>query len=130
MTSKLMLQIAMGVLGVIPIVTALPEIYRGLPASFIAAGDENAGRDSDYRYWAAIWVAMGAGLYLLLPRIESETLMSRTIMGGIIFGGLSRLFGAVQRKYPLKGRLRGALFIELVIIPALVVWQSLVASGK
>lgn len=126
MSSKLVFQILLALIATVPILTASPAALKGLPVDSL--GNE-PHYDNEYRYFAAIWVGLGFSLYLLIPHIESQTFMFRTICGIIFFGGLSRINGMIQRRYSLPSNLRVALFVELVLVPVMVAWQSTFAIG-
>jgi uncharacterized protein YjeT (DUF2065 family) len=82
--SRRLLQIATGLLALVPIVTgAITMLGTGDP--LYASSDIPAlpVLDSNLRFFGGLWLGLGVALYWLLPRIERETALFRTIWGAI-----------------------------------------------
>ena len=127
MTSKLMFQIVLGGMAIVPLATGIPVLLRGLPHSF--SSDPNYPKlDSAHRFNATIWSVMGIACYLMIPNIESQGFMFRILMAAIFCGGFARLLSVWKGKYSIQPWLMGPLFAELVMAPILLFWQMHIAS--
>jgi len=122
MSSKLLLQIILGVMALIPLTRGLPGALRGLPET-LSKTDGFPQLDSDARFWATIWTTMGCSCYLMIPHIESHSLMFRTLMAAIFLGGISRLLSLRKYRYAVQIWLVVPLIAELIIAPLLAIWQ-------
>ena len=62
----------------------------------------------------------------LIPGIERRTWAFRALTFVVVIGGLARLYAYAQRGDP--GAMRGALAMELLVTPALCLWQARIAA--
>src|SRR5260370_17496250 len=86
------LQIAMALLGAIPVVTGIIAMFGLSDPLYAPAGiPSNAVLDSNLRFFGGIWLGLGLSLYLLIPNIEKQTLLFRVLWGMIFLGGIGRL---------------------------------------
>jgi len=85
-----------------------------------------ADLDSHFRFLSGGFLVVGLGFYSCLPGIERRTGRFRLLAGLVWAGGLARLWSLVVAGAPTLPHL-AALGLELLVIPALVLWQTRVA---
>jgi hypothetical protein len=124
MSERRALQIVVAVASLIPICAGAAGVLLG-PAMVDAAGAPIAA-DSHYRYLSGLLLGIGLAFATAIPRIETRTSRVRLLTAIVVAGGLGRLLSLVLRGYPDKPMLLG-LAMELVVTPALAVWQARVA---
>ncbi|MEL7130553.1 MAG: DUF4345 domain-containing protein [Pseudomonadota bacterium] len=86
---KLVLQIALGVLSLIPLFFAGMGIFQGA-GRFLPDGAP-ADLDNQFRYLSSIYLIVTALIWWMLPNIERHTVPLRIVAGVIFLGGLARL---------------------------------------
>ena len=79
--------------------------------------------DSHYRYLSGILLGIGLAFLASIPRIERSGTIFRTLGFIILVGGLARLLSFFDAGVPGVGH-RFGLVMELVVVPAIVVWQA------
>jgi hypothetical protein len=90
--NKRWLQIATGLLGVIPVVTGIITMFGlGDPIYAAAKIPANALLDSNLRFFGGVWSGLGLALYWLIPGIDRQTVLFRVLWGMIFLGGIGRL---------------------------------------
>lgn len=82
--------------------------------------------DNHFRYLSGLLLAIGFGFLSCVRNIEHKTGRVRLLGGLVVVGGLARAIGVVATGYPGLIMI-AALVMELVITPALCVWQARVA---
>lgn len=82
--------------------------------------------DSHYRYLSGLLLGIGIGFAICIPRIEERAPLYRFLGMIVVVGGLARLISLVQYGWPGVGH-RFGLAMELVVVPALMLWQARVA---
>jgi hypothetical protein len=92
----------------------------------IGPGESAPDLESHYRYLSGLFLAIGLVLLSCVPRIEARTRRFRWAAGAVVLGGLARLIGLTFADSPSAPHLVG-LGAELVLTPALVLWQARVA---
>jgi hypothetical protein len=83
------LQIAMALLGVIPVLTGIIGMFGLSDPLYASVGiPANAVLDSNLRFFGGVWLGLGLSLYLLIPNIEKQTFSFRVLWGMIFLGGI------------------------------------------
>lgn len=123
--SKRCLQAVVAVLGTVPVAAGTAGVILG-PAAFSDAGAWPIDLDSHVRYLSGIFLALGLTFYATVPSIERKTALFRLAAALVVAGGLARLLGLIVNGVPSAPHVAG-LTLELVVVPALAVWQGRVA---
>lgn len=85
-----------------------------------------ADLDSHFRFLSGIFLCVGLGFFSCLPGIDRKGARFRLLAGLVWTGGLARLGSVVIAGAPTLPHLAG-LGMELLVVPALVLWQAEVA---
>ena len=107
-------------------ITAVIPVSGGLVGAIEGVRGQSAALDSHYRYLSGLLLGIGLLFWSLVPGIERRTWAFRALTFVVVVGGLARLYAYEQRGDP--GALRWALATELLITPALCLWQARVAA--
>jgi hypothetical protein len=83
--------------------------------------------DSHFRYLSGLLLGIGIVFLASIPRIETRTVIFRTLGAVIVVGGLARLLSLVESGVPGRGHQFG-LVMELIVVPLIVLWQGRVAK--
>ena len=113
------LQAAVALAALVPVTAGALGVIagaRGQPASF----------DSHFRYLSGLLLGLGLVFWSLVPGVERRTWAFRALTFVVVIGGLARLYAYAQRGDP--GAMRGALAMELLVTPALCLWQARIAA--
>jgi hypothetical protein len=121
---KRLLQVAVALGSLVPISAGASGIVLG-PA-MVDAGAVPLGADSHYRYLSGLLLGIGIAFATAIPAIEHRTARVRLLTAIVMTGGLGRLFSLLAHGAPDKPML-AALVMELVVTPALALWQARVA---
>jgi hypothetical protein len=121
------LQICLGVLAAVPLASGLWGMIAG-PAGLPGGGHTSASVDSEYRFTNAFWFVAGCVVCWAIPQVERATAVLRVVLGAAFVGGLARLLAMIASGAPHPVFL-GALVIELVVVPFVLVWQSRVTGS-
>jgi Domain of unknown function (DUF4345) len=78
--------------------------------------------DSEYRFLNVVWLAVGVGLLWSLRKPGQRAVFTRAILLTLIGGGLARLVSVAAVGLP-PGIFAGSLLVELIVIPALLIWH-------
>ncbi len=124
MNQRRALQIIVAVGSLIPIGAGLAGVVLG-PTLVDAAGVPNAA-DSHFRYLSGLLFGIGIAFAMTIPGIERRTARFRLLTAIVVAGGLGRFFSLVTHGVPGKPML-AALVMELMVTPALALWQGRVA---
>lgn len=112
--------------GFVPVAAGLAGVLEG-PSAFGGAAPASAGTDGHFQYLSGLLFAIGLSFWLAVPNIERKTMMIRSLGFLVVVGGFSRLSSLLTDGAPGRAMLF-ALAMELVVTPALVVWQGAVAK--
>lgn len=126
MTSRRLLQIAVGVFGCIPVFAGLAGVILG-PGMTQDSGSVDL--DSHFRYLSGLLLGIGLVFWWQIPNIESAGRLFRILTLIVFVGGLARLLGVVLHGWP-PGPMAFALVMELGVTPALCLWQTRIGTGE
>lgn len=118
---RLLLQIVIGIIALVPIFVGLNGIFRG-PDMLVKAYNYPIQVDSHFRYLSGLPVAMGVLLLRSLPTIDRDGNDLRRVSLLIFIGGLGRLWGLIS--VGLETGAVVATFVELFILPFVCLWQN------
>jgi Domain of unknown function (DUF4345) len=124
-SEKRLLQLAVALGSLVPISAGAAGIILG--PEMIDAGAVPLGADSHYRYLSGLLLGIGIAFATTIPKIEHRTARFRLLTAIVVTGGLGRLVSLLARGAPDKPML-AALIMELVVTPALALWQGRVAA--
>jgi hypothetical protein len=127
--SKRKLQVATAILAAVPVVTgliAMTGVGDPLYASLNLPHD--ATLDSNLRFFAGVWLGLGFAAFWLVPRIDRETALFRTVWLMIFMGGVGRLLSLLMTGMPYPPFV-GFTLLELIGAPLFIWWQSVVARS-
>ncbi|MEU4448603.1 DUF4345 domain-containing protein [Actinosynnema sp. NPDC050801] len=115
-------QAVVAVLGLFAAVTGLLEVVLGPSVLLPGSPEPGPTLDSNYRFFSAMWLAIGVALLSVVPRVREATTVLRFVGAAVFVGGLARLVSwlTVGQPHPLMLVL---LAIELIVGPVLVWWQ-------
>lgn len=121
-----LLQIAVAVAALVPITAGLAGILGG-PTVF---GPDARGvtLDSHVRYLSGLLLGIGLAFWSFIPRMTQVTREVRLLTALVVLGGLARLLSLVLFGMPSAGMMFG-LVMELVVTPALCLWQGRIARS-
>lgn len=123
---KRLLQCVIVVLALIPVSAGLAGIVAG-PAFLALEAPWPADLDSHLRFLSGVFFGVGIAYWTCVPGIERKTARFRLLAAVTVCGGLARLASLAIAGPPSIGHLVG-LVMELVVVPALVLWQARVAA--
>lgn len=125
-TEKRLLQCAVALAALVPLSAGGLGVIR---SAAMLAGVEPPlpiDLDSHYRYLSGLLLGIGLAFLVAIPRIEANAVLVRALGGVVIVGGLARLLGLILAGPPGPGH-RFGLVMELIVVPAILVWQARVA---
>lgn len=120
MCERSLLQICVGVAGIVPVAAGMAGILLG--PEFVNAAVET-GADSHFRYLSGLLLGIGFGFWSTIPRVEANGKRFRLLSFVVVAGGLARLISLVAIGLPPFG-MRAALVMELGVTPLLCLWQG------
>ena len=124
-TEILLLKWAVALGCFVPLSAGLGGVITGTSLLEVAAPDISL--QSHFRYLSGLLLGIGIVFALLIPHIERRTLEVRLLTFIVFIGGLARLYGVVADGWP-DMPMRLALVMELVVTPALCLWQGRIAK--
>lgn len=127
--SRRLLQAVLVVLGGVATGTGGAMIALGAEGFVPGAGPTSASVDSELRFYAVWWAALGPILWRAVPNVEREDPTLRAACALTMLGGVARLLATRSsgRPHPL---FQGLTVFELVAPPLLLAWQrSVRATG-
>lgn len=121
---KLGLQIVLGLLSLIPLVSGMQNIGGG--AAVLAGEPVSAALDSQFRYFYTFYLSLTGLIWWMIPNIEKHGTPVRILIGAIFLGGLARAYSLVQLGHP-GPQLYAGMIIEFALI-IIIPWQAIVAK--
>ncbi|WP_053722234.1 DUF4345 domain-containing protein [Saccharothrix sp. NRRL B-16348] len=120
-------QVVLVLLGLFVAGTGLLEVVLGPSVLLPGSPRPEPTLDSNYRFFAAMWLAIGVALLSVVPRVREATTVLRFVSAAVFVGGLARIASwlAVGQPHALMLVL---LAIELIVPPVLVLWQRRLAA--
>lgn len=121
------LQVTTAVLAAIPVGTGLVTMM-GLADPIYASANlpANALLDSNLRFFGGVWLMAGLAMLWLLPRIDTETALFRTLWLMVFAGGIGRLLSMAWLGLP-PWPFVGFTILEIVGAPLCLAWQARLA---
>ena len=127
--SKRALQIVTAVLALVPVATGLIGLLGTGDPLYVAEHVPRAPLvDSNLRFFAGVWLGLGAALLWTVPKVETQTVLFRAIWAAIFIGGLGRLLSMVFVATP-PAPFIGFTALEILGAPLFIYWQARVASA-
>ena len=121
------LQQTVGILSLIPVSAGLFGVVFG-PEGLL--GDRvSVSADSHFRYLSGMLLGLGICFWSTVPAIETKTGRFRLLTILVVIGGLGRLIGLGVTGVPSLFML-GGLVMELLVTPALCLWQTRIANAS
>jgi hypothetical protein len=126
---KRLLQLAVTVCSLVPIGAGAAGIIMG-PA-MVGAGAADGARDLDshFRYLSGLLLGIGLAYLLVVPGIERRRPQFLLLGGIVALGGIGRLIALLATGVPSSAMIFG-LGMELVVTPALTLWQFRVSAPE
>lgn len=119
-----LLQQTVAIGAVIPVAAGL---YGVLFGQALTGDAVSISAESHFRYLSGLLLGIGLCFWSTVPGIEIKTGRFRLLTLIVVIGGLSRLIGLVLTGLPSLFMM-GGLIVELVVTPALCLWQTRVAN--
>lgn len=120
------LQIAVGLGGCVPVGAGLAGVLSG--GGFVGAALD-AAADSHLRYLSGLLLAIGLGFWSTIPRITEHGGRFALLTAIVVAGGLARLLALPLAGWP-GVPMAAALVMELLVTPALFLWQRRLARAR
>jgi Domain of unknown function (DUF4345) len=115
------LQICVALGGLVPVGAGLAGIWLG-PRLASGVTDVAIPLDSHFRYLSGLLLAIGLGFWSTIPDIATAGARFRLLTALVVVGGLGRL-ASLLAVGPPDASMGFGLAMELVITPALALWQ-------
>lgn len=122
------LRIVCSVLALIPLVTGAigllgtsDPLYAGTPANVLL--------DTNLRFFAGVWLAIGIALLWAIRRLDTEAALFRAIWGMIFLGGVGRLISMAALSPP-PAPFIGFTVLEIVGAPMILWWHARVTMSR
>jgi Cu/Ag efflux pump CusA len=119
-----LLQQAIAIAATIPVAAGL---YGVLFGQALTGDAVSISAESHFRYLSGLLLGIGLCFWSTLPSIENQTGRFRLLTLLVVIGGLGRLIGLALTGLPSLFMM-GGLIVELIIAPALCLWQTRVAN--
>ena len=122
--AKRALQIVTAILALVPIVTGLIGM-SGVSDPLYAALKlpANPVFDSNLRFFAGVWFGLGVALFWLIPKIDQQTVLFRTLWGMVFAGGIGRLLSMLLVGSP-PAPFIGFTILEIVGASIFIWWPG------
>jgi hypothetical protein len=120
-----LLQIALAAAGLVPVAGGMAGVLWG-PGG-LGGGEQAPGPiDSHYRFLSGLLAAIGVAYWSAIPEIEREGAKIGLLTAIVVAGGFARALGMLIAGPP-GALMSAALIMELIVAPAIYVWQARVA---
>jgi len=119
-----LLQQTVAIVATIPVAAGL---YGVLFGQALTGDAVSISAESHFRFMSGLLLGIGLCFWSTLPRIEERTNRFRLLTVLVVVGGLGRLVGLALTGLPSLFMI-GGLILELVVTPALCLWQTRVAN--
>jgi hypothetical protein len=121
-----LLKIFMTLLAFIPIVTGVLGLF-GLSnpeySSVNITGQADIILDTNLRFLSGVWLIVGVSFLRIIPSIERESTMFRTLWGMIFLGGIGRILSISFFGLPPTPFIFVTL-LEILGAPLFIFWQG------
>lgn len=118
------LQACVALGGCVPVSAGLAGVLLG--PRLAGDGFAPVPLESHFRYLSGLLLAIGIGFWSTIPAITRRSARFRLLTALVVVGGLGRLVSLLAVGTPDAPMLFG-LAMELVVTPALALWQARVA---
>jgi hypothetical protein len=126
MHERTVLQTAVGIAGLVPVGAGLGGVVLGTDLLGLS-GDAFA--DGHVRYLSGLLLGIGLVFWGSIPTIERRSDRVAVLTVLVVIGGLARLGAAFAHGDSGRGTLL-ALTMELIVTPALCLWQRRIAGAS
>jgi hypothetical protein len=124
MPERLWLQIGVALGGFVPVGAGLGGVLLG--PTFTGPFAAPVPLDSHFRYLSGLLLAIGVAYWTTIPGIERQGQRFQLLTALVVVGGLGRVVSLIAEGPP-NGPMFFGLAMELVITPALALWQARLA---
>lgn len=124
---KRALQFCVALGGCVPVAAGLAGVWLG-PKLAGPVAIPSVSLDSHFSYLSGLLLAIGLAFWSTIPGIERRGGRFRLLTAIVFAGGLSRAVSLLRVGVPEAPMLFG-LTMELLVTPALAVWQARLARG-
>lgn len=128
MNEKSCLQIAVGIAALVPVIAGASGTLMVPRVLDLARSPEG---ETHVAYLSGLLLGIGLAFWSQLPSIEKHGRIFSLLAALVVLGGLARLLTAI-RLQAWDGSVLGPLAMELLVTPALLLWQRRIArlSGQ
>ncbi len=128
MSSRHGFQWVLFALALVVVATALADIAVG-PSVLPGRPEAGPTLDSNYRFFAGVWCAVGIVLLTALRDVERHALALRAVFGAVFLGGVARgvSYLAAGPPHALHTAFIG---VELLLPPLLLLWSLRVCRER
>ena len=119
-------RLTVAIAGLVPVGAGIAGVALGTDAFDMTAAARDASLDSHVRYLSGLLLGIGLAFWATLGDPEAYTARYRLLAAIVVLGGFARAFGLLAQGAPdLPMRL--ALVMELLVTPAICLWQGRLA---
>lgn len=122
------LQLAIAIGGLVPVGAGLAGVVFG-PDMIPDTPHLSNDLDSHWRYLSGLLMAIGLGFWSTIPATAQNGARFRMLAGLVVIGGIARVVSLLVAGTP-AAPMMFALAMELVVTPALALWQYNIADPQ